>query len=1235
MASDIAFNKKATGGTSVATQRLVELDTVMIENARFDAFDQKGFEHDFRKELTEGHKVGITAFHREFNEVIVSLGQHVPWFNEQFEEIANPKPGDPHRTWKEKQYISCLLKLRQMEIARLRNSGQNAKADTLEKDLNLLEGLHEDIAHVDGLLQRLTKVGVQKRNVFFRLLPPASMAALFFYYGDVSALWNDTTPIDMDTVKDPSILLARIMCLIFTVVALQVALPWLINLCTKHVCACCQDSSDGSSMSCAEKRGYKTLGSISNATDQFFKDVQGLDSDVQGLDSDVLWTSDEALKWLFGPGVVNPDETMPDERASVSRVHQKRCTGVAKSLPLRIDKTEHAEVTAMVNFVRPGYESKVGCCRRHCTASKRQKSADINTNTKFSENDEVQLFLRLATWRYRCKEIIDETFRRLSQQLKDQMQSKQCGFVATLQQHASSAEAEAETEGQIHTRMPASVAVRSIVTLAEFHAEKQRNQLNKYLIVGTLLCASSPWLHELVFSCTDSRDCGFFNDTVINETVINGTDVWVTCEGISPPCDVLPVYVQGHLCITYPTVLHATWNQPHICDGFSVTESIWRLIAAATEMSLTFKIFNRLLDVLKGYQQRRLFMESFVTCVPWHGMDKYLRGSESYGLLPQWDLNTNNNVVAYNRIRVFLQTYESKEFSQEQQQVFWVVCITIGAMVVKIASSLGEPRAATGMLVDTLALKVCILQLMGLVVILWLLYTGVETTRLQEHGLRHILLLKRAQLWQSEDTASRPLFFAVAKTLEVLMPTTTTLCDLQESIQHKLGISIPSQTISVHGLLATGTTKSINRHEYTKLWETLLDRMAAGCHLSNEDREQLQWLQQWLRSDDKVLTKGQLHAAQRKLQSANLAVPEAVQRLEWIDSLLRVSTAPRESQEHSPHEQPHKQSLSPRRLARTRSRVRSDSVSLHSLADAARQPILLKWQQASQDCESSSSEERALDQAVEVTAAARGKRLFRPSVEERGGATPSPRLDLRIGEAAAPSADGAGPLADVSAELSRQRSDVRRVFGASLAEFSVVEKLQGASRAAAGGSDIESGSQGIADPSWDCYGGVKWGMFHVDVHDGRDISVTQAPIKRKHMDMLRALRRSHSNMLDIAILGQKDRSLQQAFWRGSFPAGAPPQADRSGLRSSSSLDRETFDAWRRLDTLRHMLDSLISLLEEERVPQRHLPMIEDTRPTIRIPIYGPLPLTTQLFAAVASSMLGAVVTSVCLLVSRF
>jgi hypothetical protein len=160
-------------------------------------------------------------------------------------------------------------------------------------------------------------------------------------------------------------------------------------------------------------------------------------------------------------------------------------------------------------------------------------------------------------------------------------------------------------------------------------------------------------------------------------------------------------------------------------------------------------------------------------------------------------------------------------------------------------------------------------------------------------------------------------------------------------------------------------------------------------------------------------------------------------------------------------------------------------------------------------------------------------------------------------------------------------------------------------------------------------------MFHVDVHDGRDISVTQAPIKRKHMDMLRALRRSHSNMLDIAILGQKDRSLQQAFWRGSFPAGAPPQADRSGLRSSSSLDRETFDAWRRLDTLRHMLDSLISLLEEERVPQRHLPMIEDTRPTIRIPIYGPLPLTTQLFAAVASSMLGAVVTSVCLLVSRF
>ena len=42
--------------------------------------------------------------------------------------------------------------------------------------------------------------------------------------------------------------------------------------------------------------------------------------------------------------------------------------------------------------------------------------------------------------------------------------------------------------------------------------------------------------------------------------------------------------------------------------------------------------------------------------------------------------------------------------------------------------------------------------------------------------------------------------------------------------------------------------------------------------------------------------------------------------------------------------------------------------------------------------------------------------------------------------------------------------------------------------------------------------------------------------------------------------------------------------------------------WEQIDTLRHMLDSLVAIMEEERLPVRHLPTIEDTRPTIRTTI---------------------------------
>jgi hypothetical protein len=68
--------------------------------------------------------------------------------------------------------------------------------------------------------------------------------------------------------------------------------------------------------------------------------------------------------------------------------------------------------------------------------------------------------------------------------------------------------------------------------------------------------------------------------------------------------------------------------------------------------------------------------------------------------------------------------------------------------------------------------------------------------------------------------------------------------------------------------------------------------------------------------------------------------------------------------------------------------------------------------------------------------------------------------------------------------------------------------------------------------------------------------------------------------------------------------------------------------------MRHMIDSLVAIMEEERLPITHLETIEDTRPTIRLPFYGPYPLTTALFASVTTVLFGAVSTSVTVLVTQ-
>ena len=75
------------------------------------------------------------------------------------------------------------------------------------------------------------------------------------------------------------------------------------------------------------------------------------------------------------------------------------------------------------------------------------------------------------------------------------------------------------------------------------------------------------------------------------------------------------------------------------------------------------------------------------------------------------------------------------------------------------------------------------------------------------------------------------------------------------------------------------------------------------------------------------------------------------------------------------------------------------------------------------------------------------------------------------------------------------------------------------------------------------------------------------------------------------------------------------------------------DDWRHKEQLGYMLDALADVMEEERIPPnlRHLPTVEDTRPTIELPWYGPVPLTGLLFSTTLSLLatgLGTTATAI-------
>ena len=535
----------------------------------------------------------------------------------------------------------------------------------------------------------------------------------------------------------------------------------------------------------------------------------------------------------------------------------------------------------------------------------------------------------------------------------------------------------------------------------------------------------------------------------------------------------------------------------------------------------------------------------------------------------------SDSTVSANRL--FLQTYRAEHFNQEQQKIFWIISAFFALFVSKVVALAGSDKEISHLpssaLMDTLLLKIAIMQLLTFVIIFNLMYTGVMTTRMQEHGLRHILLLKKSQL----NSCRSPMFFSGSKTVSMLAPSAFTVQQLQAWIESTLGISVAQQRLSVHGFhVSSDRVTEQDRSTFGKTREELIKlRTRDPERFDNGDHEpELAWLQRWFKTNDSLQPIEYLDELRKSLElsreqgeiedgSSGRQHPDA-ERLEWIEEILR----------------PHDEDAA---AAAARSSSRSESL-------GAADPIIAR----------SSSFPRIGD----ADSARHKKRRSRLHGEGRGASLQAVALVAREIELEKRS----GTLTPTRSH--RDLSFMPGLGGAGIDDESTHRKYEIMIR---DGHDIQVVLM-ETEPK-DARLLEKWlavRSTNASMRTGPGVLVVQQSVAAPSMPWA-----PHRHKAVMPLIMEEDgegEELARGASASSF-AGTPSpresdaESDVDGASVSSMAASRAdnpslaWEEWVSIDGCRHMIDSLVDIMEEERLPMVHLNTIEDTRPTIRLPFY--------------------------------
>ena len=507
---------------------------------------------------------------------------------------------------------------------------------------------------------------------------------------------------------------------------------------------------------------------------------------------------------------------------------------------------------------------------------------------------------------------------------------------------------------QAAKKIPAHLVAQGIVGLSRAYAEQWSAAIRPWILFFAVLCSSSPLIHNYVFGCMefkssaecteidtgDSGDSLLFISTAKHEnsgavhaerqasqqhsefsreavsalwngsnssggyynSSMHGSDIAGGNHSSGPSggndwvikCNDLKLAEQCQ------AVENCQWQQNwHTCDP-SRFEFFWHVYGGLVGTCLVYTIFANCLRVFEGFLMRDRFMAHFSQLCPWPGMKAHCKRPE-YGLLPSFGLHTNQNIIAWNKLRLYLQTYEKENFGRDQLVVFYVFLMVFLMMVIKIVGIIDGSVFAVveddPEIVDTLAIKLTIVQLMTLVCVGAILYVGMLTARLQDHGLRHILLLRKAQLFDLDQG----MYYSANKKVCLLVKPDIQMMELKLAIEKKIGIPVAGirmQKIIIddpHGpsddvdRLHASTIRKQERKNYEEQRTRLIrkkhklykqynkkQRSGAAAHLpvatlDKSEADRLEWLQDYFKGTDRLEPPKDLHKLQERLQKEVLS----------------------------------------------------------------------------------------------------------------------------------------------------------------------------------------------------------------------------------------------------------------------------------------------------------------------------------------------------------------------------